>query len=173
MNLGVQLFFCHLEARKNGWEFFPAVSGENVAKALSPKKLFQPCLVVVQFENCRPSAAKAVIDFAALTVRLKTLALRTPVNELYKKGCQEKTSPSTGGREDLCLEIQPTVCERAPRFARRVMLWLVCHSLGFIFRWSPRQSSLETWQADLVFECQPWFYPRLVAYRYFWLSEEA
>ena len=62
MNLGVQLFFCHLEARKNGWEFFPAVSGENVAKALSPKKLFQPCLVVVQFENCRPSAAKAVTE---------------------------------------------------------------------------------------------------------------
>ena len=22
-------------------------------------------------------------------------------------------------------------------------------------------------------ECQPWFYPRLVAYRYFWLSEGA
>jgi len=64
------------------------------------------------------------------------------VNEFYKKGCQEKTSPSTGGREDLCLEIQPTVCKRAPRFARKVLLWLVCHSLGFIFRWSPRQSSL-------------------------------
>src|ERR1035441_10683700 len=30
-----------------------------------------------------------------------------PVNEFYKKGCQEKSSPSTGGREDCCLEIQP------------------------------------------------------------------
>ena len=30
---------------------------------------------------------------------------------------------------------------------------------------------LKHWQATLVFECQPWFYPRLVAYRYFWLSE--
>jgi hypothetical protein len=26
----------------------------------------------------------------------------------YKKGCQEKSSPSTGRREDFCLEIQPT-----------------------------------------------------------------
>jgi hypothetical protein len=32
-----------------------------------------------------------------------------PVNEFYKKGCQEKTSASTGGREDFGLEIQPTV----------------------------------------------------------------
>jgi hypothetical protein len=30
------------------------------------------------------------------------------VNEFYQKGCQEKNSPSTGGREDVCLEIQPT-----------------------------------------------------------------
>ncbi len=32
----------------------------------------------------------------------------TPVNELYKKGCQEKSSASTGGAR-LFLEIQPTV----------------------------------------------------------------
>ena len=30
------------------------------------------------------------------------------VDEFYKKGCQEKTSPLTGKREDFCLEIQPT-----------------------------------------------------------------
>jgi hypothetical protein len=30
------------------------------------------------------------------------------VNEFYKKGCQEKSFPSTGGREDFRLEIQPT-----------------------------------------------------------------
>jgi hypothetical protein len=53
------------------------------------------------------------------------------VNEFYKKGSQEKTSASTGGREDLCLEIQPTVCKRTPRLAREVLLWLFCHSLGF------------------------------------------
>src|SRR3984957_19266638 len=28
------------------------------------------------------------------------------VNKLYKKGCQEKTSPLIGKREDFCLEIQ-------------------------------------------------------------------
>ncbi len=46
------------------------------------------------------------------------------LNGFYKKRCQEKTSTSTGGREDCCLEIQPTDCKRAPRFAREVLLWL-------------------------------------------------
>ena len=32
---------------------------------------------------------------------------------------------------------------------------------------------LKLGKRNLVFECQPWFYPRLVAYRYFWLSEGA
>jgi hypothetical protein len=31
-----------------------------------------------------------------------------PLNEFYKKGCHEKSFPSTGGREDFRLEIQPT-----------------------------------------------------------------
>ena len=30
------------------------------------------------------------------------------VNKFYKKGCQEKSSPSTGGARRFCLEIQPT-----------------------------------------------------------------
>jgi hypothetical protein len=39
------------------------------------------------------------------------------VNELYKKGCQEKTSAPTGGRVNG-LDLQPTVCVSAPRFAQ-------------------------------------------------------
>jgi len=31
------------------------------------------------------------------------------VNEFYEKGSQEKTSASTGGREDLRLDLQPAV----------------------------------------------------------------
>jgi hypothetical protein len=50
------------------------------------------------------------------------------LNEFYKKGVKKKSSASTGRREDLCLEIQPTVC--ASRFARKVLLWLVGHSRG-------------------------------------------
>ena len=42
----------------------------------------------------------------------------TGVDEFYKKGCQEKTPPSTGGREDFCLAIQPTVCSSVPWFAQ-------------------------------------------------------
>jgi hypothetical protein len=34
-------------------------------------------------------------------------------------------------------------------------------------------SSLKERQAKLVLERQPWFYPRLVAYGYFWFSEGA
>ena len=30
------------------------------------------------------------------------------LNEFYKKGCQETTSPSTGGRGNLGLDLQPT-----------------------------------------------------------------
>ena len=35
------------------------------------------------------------------------------VNEFYKKGCQEKTSASTGGGVS-CLDLQPTVYVSAP-----------------------------------------------------------
>jgi hypothetical protein len=56
-----------------------------------------------------------------------------PVNEFYKKGCQEKTSPLTGGRGDLCLDIQPTVCTSVPCFAG-ILLWMVFPSFGFLCR---------------------------------------
>jgi len=49
------------------------------------------------------------------TVR-ETRVRRRVLNEFYKKGCQEKSSSSTGGREDFCLDIQPTVCKCPPRF---------------------------------------------------------
>lgn len=39
------------------------------------------------------------------------------VNELYKKGCQEKNSASTGERA-RGLDLQPTVYVSAPRFAQ-------------------------------------------------------
>jgi hypothetical protein len=59
--------------------------------------------------------------------------LWSPLNELYKKGCQEKTSPLTGGRGDLCLDIQPTVCTSVPCFAG-ILLWMVFPSFGFLCR---------------------------------------
>ena len=58
--------------------------------------------------------------------REQAIALKTPaasVNEFYKKGCQEKSFPSTGGRDSF-LEIQPTDCKR-PRFRPRGFA-LVC-----------------------------------------------
>jgi hypothetical protein len=53
-----------------------------------------------------------------------------PVNEFYKKGCQEKSSASTGGREDFGLEIQPTAVSVPPDSFERFLLWLVGRSLG-------------------------------------------
>jgi hypothetical protein len=53
------------------------------------------------------------------------------LDEFYKKGRQEKSSPSTGRREDFCLEIQPTACKCSPRFAREGSLWPVFHFRGF------------------------------------------
>jgi hypothetical protein len=58
-----------------------------------------------------------------------------PVNEFYKKGCQEKTSPSTGGREDFSLEIQPTDCKCPSIAIERFSSGLFALPVGFIFRW--------------------------------------
>src|SRR2546421_6496303 len=38
----------------------------------------------------------------------------TVISGFYKKGCQEKSSASTGGREDFGLEIQPTAVSVPP-----------------------------------------------------------
>ena len=42
---------------------------------------------------------------------------RDRVNEFYKKGCQEKSSPSTGRREDFVSRSSPLHCKSASRFA--------------------------------------------------------
>src|SRR6266550_4591942 len=46
----------------------------------------------------------------------------TGINEFYKKGCQEKSSASTGGREDFVSRSSPLHCKSASRFAREVWL---------------------------------------------------
>jgi hypothetical protein len=51
--------------------------------------------------------------------RRSKLYPRDRVVRFYKKGCQEKNSASTGGREDFGLEIQPTVCKCAPSIRSR------------------------------------------------------
>jgi len=44
------------------------------------------------------------------------------VHEFYKKGCQEKKLRLDRRREDLFLDIQPTVCKSASRFEREVLV---------------------------------------------------
>ena len=51
------------------------------------------------------------------------------VNEFYKKGCQGKSSASTGGEKILSRD-PAHCCKCAPRFAREVLLWLVCDRCG-------------------------------------------
>ena len=46
--------------------------------------------------------------------RLNYSSRRPRLNEFYQKGCQEKSSASTGGREDFGLEIQPTAVSVPP-----------------------------------------------------------
>jgi hypothetical protein len=70
--------------------------------------------------------AEAVFSKEGVFQQPRAIALKTPaasVNEFYKKGCQEKSFPSTGGRDSF-LEIQPTDCKR-PRFRPRGFA-LVC-----------------------------------------------
>ena len=77
----------------------------------------------------------AVWDEKEVFQQPQAIALKAPVNEFYKKGCQEKSSASTGGREDCGLEIQPTAVSVSPRFVREVFS-LACLPFpwGFIFR---------------------------------------
>jgi hypothetical protein len=58
-----------------------------------------------------------------------------PVNEFYKKGCQEKSSPSTGGREDFCVSRSSPLTVSAPRFRLSGFALACLPFLGFIFRW--------------------------------------
>jgi len=60
-------------------------------------------------------------------------SLAIPVNEFYKKGCQGKSSPSTGGREDFSLEIHPTVCKCPSISLEGVCSGLSALPVGFIF----------------------------------------
>jgi len=51
------------------------------------------------------------------------------VNKFYKKGCQEKKLRLDRRREDLFLDIQPTVCKSASRFEREVLVLACLRSL--------------------------------------------
>ena len=59
-------------------------------------------------QSRRRRAAASACGEGDFNDRVGITCARGRVNEFYKKGCQEKTSASTGGREDFCLEIQPT-----------------------------------------------------------------
>jgi hypothetical protein len=75
-----------------------------------------------------PSTALAGAGGTGWTVSLT-------VNEFYKKGCQEKSSSSTGGREDFCLEIQPTDCKCPSIALEGFSSGLSALPVGFIFPW--------------------------------------
>ena len=152
-----------------------AEAKEFTTKLLSRKSRVAEC-AIRNFKNGKNTIKPGTLRKLRKAIRdlqNKKLDPQLSVNEFYKKGCQEKSSSSTGGREDFCLEIQPTDCKCPSIALEGFGSGLSALPVGFIFPWWRRQSSLETWQADLVLECQPWFYRRLVAYRYFWLSEEA
>src|ERR1700693_2042432 len=97
---------------------------------------------------------------------LHSLTQSSPIlNEFYKKGCQEKTPPRPEWR--FFLEIQPTVVS----LLWRSLACCPCSCVSLLMVTMP--SSLRERQASWLLRRQPWFYPRLVAYGYFWLSERA
>jgi hypothetical protein len=113
-------------------------------------------------------ACRILFGWRKIAIALKTLFSRVgPVNEFYKKGCQEKSSASTGGR-DFSLEIQPTVVSQPWRSIGGCLFLVgVSPLLVAMFIEFERAASRTGAQG------QPWFYRRLVAYRYFWFSEGA
>ena len=56
------------------------------------------------------------------------------------------------------------------RFVTLKMFGLWFHARKFFLQLVAKFECARRGKQD---ECQPWFYPRLVAYRYFWLSEGA
>jgi hypothetical protein len=89
------------------------------------------------------------------------------VNEFYKKECQEKSSASTGGREDFGLEIQPTAVsapDSLERFCSGLFAIRVVHLLMVMTAIESGNLASESW----CLQCLPWFYRRLEAYRHFW-----
>src|SRR4029077_10278429 len=89
-----------------------------------------------------------------------------PGNEFYQKGCQEKSSASTGG-EIFFLEIQPTEVSLLWRSLADCPCSYVSSADGGVVIEFQRAAS------QTAIQGQPWFYPRLVAYGYFWFSEGA
>ena len=81
-----------------------------------------------------------------------------------KREVKKKVLPRPEAR--CFLEIQPTVVS---------LLWRSCW-LSILLSFSADGDDaveFERAASELVLERQPWFYPRLVAYGYFWLSERA
>jgi hypothetical protein len=57
------------------------------------------------------------------------------ISEFYKKGCQKKSSASTGGEKILCLDVQPTAVSVPPDSIERFCSGLFAIPVGFICRW--------------------------------------
>src|SRR6266498_4960067 len=83
-----------------------------------------------EMRRINAAASPKIIGAQTFAKRPYADALTPTVNEFYKKGCQEKSSPSTGGREDFVSRSSPLHCKSASRFAREVLL-LSC--LPFLF----------------------------------------
>jgi len=85
-----------------------------------------------------------------------------------KRDVKKKSSASTGGREDLCLDVQPTGVSVPPdsieRFCSGVFAMPVVHLTMVTTPIESGNLASESW----CLQCPPWFYRRLEAYRYFW-----
>src|SRR6266436_5790525 len=85
-----------------------------------------------------------------------------------KRDVKKKSSASTGGREDLCLDVQPTGVSVPPdsieRFCSGVFSMPVVHLTMVTTPIESGNLASESW----CLQCPPWFYRRLEAYRYFW-----
>jgi len=66
-----------------------------------------------------------------------------------KRDVKKKVSPSTGWREDFCLEIQPTACVSVPLDSLERFLVACLHIRGFHLPVVTTPIESQTWQADL------------------------
>jgi hypothetical protein len=89
-----------------------------------------------------------------------------------KRDVKNKVLRRPEGEEILVSESSP-LSVSAPDFARRVALACLPFVWVSSFGGDDADRVLKLGKRTWSLECQPWFYRRLAAYRYFWLSEEA
>ena len=121
-SISCSVVFPSSQRKSVGWILRRRLSADLVSAPGSPP-LKDGRSPGTRFDACRTADSTPDYCFGSTPVSLllTAIALKT-LNEFYKKGCQEKSSPATGGREDFVSRSSPLHCKSVSRSSREVLL---------------------------------------------------